>query len=88
MPVVKCVLAVKDTKPLQASVELAFNSPAMIQPGERIESAIEAAKGAKESNLLPPGFGDGDDTMTASDENLAEGVKQVAHALVQMDNAP
>ncbi|KIM72293.1 hypothetical protein PILCRDRAFT_829848, partial [Piloderma croceum F 1598] len=33
--VVKRVLAVKDTKhPLQASVELTFNSPAAIQPGE------------------------------------------------------
>jgi hypothetical protein len=89
MPVVKRVLAVKDTKHhLQASVELTFNSPAVIQPSERIESGIETAKVAKESNLLPPAIGHGNVTTTASDKKLAEGVEQAAHALVQMDNAP
>jgi hypothetical protein len=86
---VRRVLAVKDTKrPLQASVEFTVNSFPVIQPGERIESAVEAAKVAKESNLLPPGFGDGDDTTTATDKQMADGVEQATHALVQMDNAP
>jgi hypothetical protein len=63
MPVVERVLVVKDTKrPFHASIEFTVNFPTVIQPGQRIEGTIEAAKVAKESNLLPPGFGHGDDT--------------------------
>jgi hypothetical protein len=82
-------LAVQDTKrPQQASIEFTISSSPVIQPGERIESGIEAANVARESHLLPPGFGHGDDTTTAADNQMAEGVERAMHALVQMDNAP
>jgi hypothetical protein len=73
---------------MQASVEPTINSSPEIQPSERIESTIEAAKVAKESHLLPLGFGHGDDTTTATDNQMAEGVERATHTLVQMDNAP
>jgi hypothetical protein len=79
-------LAGKDTKrPLEASVEFTIKSSLEIQPGERCEDAIEAAEVAKESHLLPP---DGDNTTTATGNQMAELVEQATHALVQMDNAP
>jgi len=87
--VVKRVLVGKDTKcPPQASLEFTINSPSVSQPGERAESAIDAAEVAKESNLLAPGFGHADNTMTATDNQMVEGINQATHALVQMDNAP
>jgi hypothetical protein len=87
--VVRRVLVVKDTKrPLQASVEFIINYSPVIQLGEPIESRIEAARVARESHSLPPGFSHGDDTTTATDNRMAEGVEQATNALVRMDNAP
>ena len=86
MPVVRHVLTVKDTKhPLQASVEFTIDSSLVIQPGEPIKNAIEAAEVTKESHL--PGFSHSGDTVTATDNQMAEGVERVTHALVRMDNA-